>query len=155
MELLEGADVSKRAPMPYVEACRILRDIASGVALLHARRLIHRDLSARNVWLMPDGRLKLIDFGAMATFGKPADVCGTPPFIAPESHDGRDLDQRTDLYALGALGYYLLTGRHAFPARSMAELPARWRERPRPVGKRVAELDRPDLPEIPQALEGL
>jgi tetratricopeptide (TPR) repeat protein len=155
MELLEGTDVSRRAPMPYVEACRILRDVASGVALLHARRLLHRDLSARNVWLMPDGRVKLIDFGAMATFGKPADVSGTPPFIAPEAHDGLALDQRADLYALGALGYYLLTGRHAFPARSLVELPARWRERPKPVSKRVAELDRQDLVEVPPALGGL
>jgi hypothetical protein len=155
MELLEGADISSRAPLPYQEVCRILRDLASAIALLHARCLIHRDLSARNVWLMPDGSVKLIDFGAMAPFGKPANVAGTPPFIAPESLQAMHVDQRTDLYALGALGYYLTTGRHAFPARSIIELPSAWTERPRSVSKRVSELDRPDLPAVPAEFEAL
>jgi serine/threonine-protein kinase len=155
MELLEGADISSRAPLPYQEVCRILRDLASAIALLHARCLIHRDLSARNVWLMPDGSVKLIDFGAMAPFGKPANVAGTPPFIAPESLQAMHVDQRTDLYALGALGYYLTTGRHAFPARTIIELPSAWTERPRSVSKRVTELDRPDLPAVPAEFEAL
>jgi hypothetical protein len=155
MELLDGSDVLPRAPIAWADACRILREVASALTLLHARRLIHRDLSARNVWLAPDGRIKLIDFGTMATFGKPGEIAGTPPFIAPESLHGQDLDQRTDLYSLGALGYFLLTGRHAFPARSLAELESLWRQPPRPVGKRVAELGRDDLPEVPAALESL
>ncbi len=155
MELLDGSDVSKRSPMPWKDVCRILRDLASALALLHARRLIHRDLSARNIWVTPDGRVKLIDFGTMAAFGKAVDVAGTPPFIAPESLRGRELDQRTDLYSLGALAYFLLTGRHAFPARTLAELEALQNERPRPVSKRVAELERTDLPEVPEALEAL
>ena len=155
MELLDGSDVFPRAPMPWAQACRILRDVASALTLLHARRLIHRDLSARNVWLSADGRVKLIDFGTMATFGKPTDIAGTPPFIAPETLRGRDLDQRTDLYSLGALGYFLLTGRQAFHARTLPELEPLWKERPRPVSKRVAELGRPDLPEVPAALDTL
>ncbi|MEY4575585.1 MAG: hypothetical protein RL701_288 [Pseudomonadota bacterium] len=155
MELLAGSDVSKLVPLPYPEVCRILRDVASGVALLHARRLLHRDLSARNVWRMPDGSIKLIDFGTMATFGKPPDIAGTPPFMAPECVHGGPLDQRTDLYALGALGYYLLTGRHAYPARTLAELDKVWREQRRPLAKRVAELSRRDLLPVPPALEAL
>ena len=155
MELLVGSDVAKLAPRPWSDVCRILRDVASGLALLHARRLVHRDVSARNVWLTPDGRTKLIDFGTMATFGKPADVAGTAPFVAPESLHGLDIDQRTDLYALGALGYFLLTGRHAFPARSLADLESVWKERPRPASRRVAELERNDLPEVPAALDEL
>ncbi|MEY4581739.1 MAG: hypothetical protein RL701_6442, partial [Pseudomonadota bacterium] len=155
MELLVGGDIGLRAPLPYGEVCRVLRDVAAALALLHARRLIHRDLSARNVWLMPDGAVKLIDFGAMATFGKPPDVAGTPPFIAPESLHGQHVDQRTDLYALGALGYHLLTGRHAFPARTLIELGPLWAERPRAVSKRAAELDRTDLREVPGELDTL
>lgn len=155
MELLDGSDVFPRAPMPWAEACRVLRDVASALTLLHSRRLIHRDLSARNVWLAVDGRVKLIDFGTMATFGKPSDIAGTPPFIAPETLRGRDLDQRTDLYSIGALGYFLLTGRQAFHARALAELEPLWKERARPASKRVAELQRPDLPEVPEALDAL
>jgi hypothetical protein len=155
MELLNGSDVSQLAPVPWPKACRILRDVASGLTLLHARRLIHRDLSARNVWLAPNEQVKLIDFGTMATFGKPSDIAGTPPFIAPETLHGLDLDQRTDLYSLGALGYFLLTGRHAFRARSLHELESLWRERPRSVAKLVAELARDDLPQVPLALETL
>ena len=155
MELLDGSDVSKLAPMPWADVCRILRDVASGLALLHARRLLHRDVSARNAWRTPQGGTKLIDFGTMATFGTPADVAGTPPFIAPEALRGLDLDQRTDLYSLGALAYFLLTGRHAFPARSLADLESVWTERPRLVSQRVAELEREDLPEVPAALEAL
>lgn len=155
MELLSGADVNDRAPLPYPEVCRMLRDVASGLALLHARRLIHRDLSSRNIWLMPDGNVKLIDFGTLAAFGRSTNLAGTGPFIAPESLHGGDLDQRTDLYALGALCYYLLTGRHAFAARSVAELPLCWQQRPRPASQRVAELERADLPAVPPALDAL
>ncbi|HVW25868.1 MAG TPA: protein kinase [Polyangiaceae bacterium] len=155
MELLDGSDVSKLAPKPWADACRILRDVASGLALLHARRLIHRDLSARNIWLTQQGDVKVIDFGTMASFGKAPDIAGTPPFIAPESLHGGFLDQRADLYSLGALAYFLFTGRQAFPARTLAELPGLWKERPRPVSRRVSELGRQDLPDLPRPLEAL
>lgn len=155
MELLDGSDVSDLAPMSWPEVCRILRDVASALALLHARRLLHRDVSARNVWLTVERQIRLIDFGAMAAFGKAGDVAGTPPFIAPESLHGPDIDQRADLYALGALGYFLLSGRHAYPAQSLAALEAMWRQRPAPISQRVSELERPDLPAVPVALEAL
>jgi hypothetical protein len=155
MDLLAGNDLSDASPMPWVEACRVLRDVASGVAMLHARRLIHRDISARNVWRTPDGEVKLIDFGTMVVFGKAPDVAGTPPFVAPESLQGLPLDQRTDLYSLGALGYFLLTGLHAFPAKRLSVLPAMWKQRPRPASHRVAELKRADLPAVPPALDAL
>lgn len=155
MELLRGSDVSNLAPLPWPEVCRVLRDIASGLALIHARRYVHRDISARNVWQTPDAQLKLIDFGTLAPFGKRSDVAGTPPYIAPEALHGRELDQRTDLYSLGALGYWLLTGLHAFPARSLHVLDQMWQQRPRAPSHRVAELKRKDLPEVPRALDAV
>ncbi len=155
MELLAGSDVSTLAPLPWPRVCAILRDVASGIALLHARKLLHRDLSARNVRVSPDGQVKLIDFGTLASFGRVEDVVGTPPFVAPEALRGLALDQRTDLYALGALAYFLLTGRHAYSARSMAALESAWKEPPKSVQQRVAELARADLPEVPLALEQL
>jgi len=132
MELLEGQDLRRAAPLPYRRVCSILRDVATSLTLLHARRLVHRDLSPNNVRVTPQGHCKLLDFGALTGFGVTSHVVGTPPLIAPEAlHDGV-VDQRTDLYALGALGYFLLTGRHAYPARSLPDLEAHWGRPPAP-----------------------
>jgi hypothetical protein len=117
MQLLEGGDLSQAAPLPWRQVCGYLRQIAALLGMLHARRLLHRDISPRNIWILPDGRLKLIDFGALSAFGAPTDVVGTPALLAPEWLLGRSagvhVDQRADLYGLGALGYWLLTGMHA------------------------------------------
>jgi len=126
MELLEGQDLRSAAPLPSRTACAYLRDVATSLALLHNRHVLHRDLSPANIRVTQDGRCKLLDFGALASFGPSPHVVGTPPFIAPEVLDGAPLDQRTDLYALGALAYWLLTGQHAYPARNLVELPERW-----------------------------
>ena len=96
MELLEGGDLRGRAPMPWREACAALRDAASALQVLHARSLVHRDVSPRNLWRGPDGAVKLIDFGALAHFGEAEQVIGTPPLLPPEAFHGRPLDQRSD-----------------------------------------------------------
>lgn len=132
MELLDGQDLRALAPLPPREACRHLRDIASSLALLHAHRLVHRDVTPSNVRLGRDGRVKLIDFGALATFGPARDIIGTPPGVAPEVLNWMPLDHRADLFALGALFYWTLTGRHAFPARKLEELPEMWERRVAP-----------------------
>ena len=67
------------------DACRYLRDVASSLALLHARRLLHRDVTPRNVRITADGRAKLIDFGALSSFGTSTTVVGTPPCVPPEA----------------------------------------------------------------------
>ena len=124
MELLPGADLRELSPLPYAQACRYLGDVASSLALLHARRLLHRDLNARNVRVSAEGHCKLIDFGALATFGSHREIIGAPPCVAPEALRGMPLDQRSDLYALGTLAYYLLTGRNAFQVRRIEDLEA-------------------------------
>lgn len=147
MELLDGADLDRAGPMPWQEACALLRDLASSLAILHSRGLIHRDISARNVRRTADGRAKLIDFGAMVSSGVANDVVGTPPFMSPEVLQMQALDARADLFSLGALAYHLLTGRHAFPARRTQELRDVWRSRPTPPSRL--------FPEIPAALSTL
>jgi len=137
MELLEGRDLRELSPMPYQQACASLRDVATSLALLHARGLLHRDISARNVWRTRDGRCKVLDFGSLSAFGAQEDIVGTAPFVSPEALDGAKLDQRTDLYALGALAYWLLTGKHAFPANHLHELHPLWLRRPEPPSKFV------------------
>ena len=66
----------------------------------------------------------------MARFGVAGEVVGTPPFIAPEALRNQALDHRADLFSLGALAYWLLTRRHAFPAKRISELSELWRRRP-------------------------
>jgi serine/threonine protein kinase len=155
MELVEGGDLSRAAPMPWREACRNVRDdAASLLGLLHARRLVHRDLTPRNLLRGPSGRLKLIDFGALAAFGPSNEVAGTPPFIPPEALRTRNLDQRSDLFSLGALAYWLVTGTHAFPARTLAELPAQW-ESALALPSELLALRNDGLPAIPPELDTL
>jgi serine/threonine-protein kinase len=140
MELLEGQDMRAAGRLPFRDACLYLRDVATSLALLHARRLIHRDLSPTNVRMTADGHCKLLDFGALAAFGYSRLVVGTPPGIPPEALGTAPLDQRADLYALGALAYWMLTGHHAYPAKEIAELEQMWLASPRAPSETVEEI---------------
>ncbi|HET6336241.1 MAG TPA: AAA family ATPase [Polyangiales bacterium] len=154
MELLDGSDLSALSPMPYQRACRYLRDVATSLGLLHARRLVHRDVSPRNVHVTREGECKLIDFGALIGFGEPSSVIGTPPCIAPEALESGVLDHRADLYALGCLAYFLLTGRHAYPASHIGQLPSYWAQPITPLSEAKPEfaIDGQPLPAIPKEL---
>jgi hypothetical protein len=147
MDLLSGDDLRALAPLPWREACALARDVASALALVHSRRLVHRDVSARNVRRTPDGRAKLFDFGALCPMGVAYAATGTPPFVSPENLAGQPLDARSDLFSLGALMYLLLTGEHAYPATTFAELSATWNERLLAPSAQVTG--------IPRALDGL
>ncbi|HMJ14336.1 MAG TPA: protein kinase [Polyangiaceae bacterium] len=156
MELLDGQDLRRLAPLSYRRACGYLRDVASALALLHARRMLHRDVSARNVIVTGADRGTLIDFGALTSFGTMDVVVGTPPHVPPEAMQHAALDQRSDLFALGALSYWLLTGRHAFPARSIHELPDLWRQSPPPPSRYVGDAQPSQgLDPIPRELDEL
>src|SRR5262249_16391647 len=96
MELLDGEDLDRRGRMPWNEVCSLVCEVASSLAILHARGLLHRDVSARNVRCTAEGRAKLIDFGAMAPMGVAKSIVGTPPFMAPEVLQLQELDARAD-----------------------------------------------------------
>jgi tetratricopeptide (TPR) repeat protein len=147
MELLDGRDLSDLGRLPPVRVCELLRDVASALSFLHARRLIHRDLAPRNVRCTSDGRAKLIDFGVLATTGFAGDIAGTAPFISPENVRGLPIDHRADLFGLGALAYWLLTGFHAYPAREIEQLEELWRTKPRPPSEYT--------PTVPPALDAI
>jgi hypothetical protein len=148
MELLDGGDLRERAPLPWREVCSLLFDVCSSLALLHSRRLLHRDISPRNVRCTQDGRAKLIDFGAMTPMNTGgADVVGTPAFVAPETLYRSALDARTDLFSLGTTLYHALTGRVPYPARTFADAVAAW------SGKVVPPSEW--TPDIPAALDDL
>ncbi|MGD8863278.1 MAG: AAA family ATPase [Myxococcales bacterium] len=157
MELLQGADMRELSPLPWRVVCRHLREVATSLALLHARKLVHRDVTPRNVRMTPDGHCKLIDFGALTDFGDQGSVVGTPPCVPPEAVEGRPIDQRLDIYALGCLGYWMLTGRHAYPATDSRQLRTFWAHPARPPSAVAPERGNHDepLPAIPAELDAL
>lgn len=147
MELLDGGDLTTKAPADWRKACAFARDVCSAMSLLHSRRLVHRDLSPRNVRCTSDGFAKLIDFGAMSPMGPTKELIGTWPCCSPEMVNLLSLDARTDLYALGATLYFVLVGRHAYPARTLTQLLEMWRSGPRFPSRAT--------PSVPEALDAL
>jgi hypothetical protein len=142
MELLEGGDLRGSGRTDVTRACAIVRDIASALAMLHSRRLLHGDLSPRNIRCTTTGEAKLIDFGLLSTMGPAPEIAGTPPYLAPECLLGLPLDQRADLFGLGAVFYHLLSGEHAFGARTLDDRMAQLRSGfvPRSLGSLVPDI---------------
>jgi serine/threonine-protein kinase len=136
MELLEGSDLSavlaERGPLPVVEVAAYLVQACDAIAEAHACGIVHRDLKPSNLFLTRrrDGSplVKLMDFGISKVEGRPdeslttsQDSLGTPHYMSPEQllHT-RDVDARSDVWALGVLAFRLLTGAYAFHGETMA-----------------------------------
>ena len=143
MELLDGSDLREGGQLPWRDATRLLCDVASSLAILHSRKLVHRDVSPRNVRKTSDGRAKLFDFGAMVPMGVPKEVVGTAPCVPPESLQHLAVDGRADLYSLGALGYWMLTGRYPYAARAFEHLPEAWKHQVHAPHELVSEIPEP------------
>ena len=124
MELLRGETLAERLerfPVPSDDARRILREALEAAQAAHAQGVVHRDLKPQNLFLLEDGRVKLLDFGMARAAGSArhtaaSTVLGTPGYLAPEILEGTGGDIRSDLYSLGAVYFELLTGKRAFPA---------------------------------------
>ena len=129
MELVEGeplSDALARGPFPESETRRIGSAIASALGVAHERGIVHRDLKPGNVMLGERGEVKVLDFGIAKRIptGAPAhlttkltvtgDLMGTPAYAAPEQLLSRPVDGRTDLFALGAVLYEMITGARPF-----------------------------------------
>ncbi len=152
MERLDGVDLKEVGLVPPRDACRLLRDVAGALALLHARGFVHRDLAAKNVRRLTNGRAKLMDFGILANVGASAELAGTAAYMAPETMREIPLDGRTDLYSLGVLGYVLLTERLPYPARSFEEIALAWQRAPPPPPSAYAKDIPPALDELVMSL---
>ncbi len=138
MEFLDGVDlqrlVDEHGPMPPARVAHVLAQIAEALAEAHAVGLIHRDIKPANVILCEHARrsdlVKVVDFGLVKELSGPASglsearvVTGTPLYMSPEAITRpSDVDERSDLYALGAVGYFLLTGEPVFDGKTVVEV---------------------------------
>jgi serine/threonine protein kinase/Tol biopolymer transport system component len=135
-ECLEGETLRKRlaaGPLPLDDAVAVAVAIASGLTAAHGRGIVHCDLKPENVFLRSDGGVKILDFG-LAKLQRSDDgdqmrlaamprgvIAGTAGYMAPEQIRGEDADVRSDLFALGAMLYEMLSGRRAFRGASTVE----------------------------------
>jgi hypothetical protein len=150
MELIRGRHlaqlVREQGPMGPEEATVVGISVCQALAAVHAAGLLHRDIKANNVMRESGGRIVLMDFGAgreSGPDGAGADLAGTPVYMAPEVLNGGPASPASDLYSVGVLLFYSVTGDYPVVGESMLELSLAHRR-----GQRRLLADRrPDLPD--------
>ncbi len=123
-----GARVRRNGALKASDAARVLREVAWALAYAHGQRVIHRDVKPENILLEREsGRALVADFGIARGVDAPGfsgehEVVGTPEYMSPEQATGEPADGRSDIYALGVVGYYALSGRLPFTSPTVAGL---------------------------------
>ena len=159
MDLLTGGSLAARLrggkPLALPEALAVLEQVGAGLAAAHAAGVLHRDLKPANVLFAEAGHAVLTDFGLARSadaqsLTQTGEILGTPAYMPPEqaSGDRRALGPASDVYALGALGYALVTGRAPFEGRTLVNVLHQVLEDP-PTPPRTL---RPDLPPAVEAV---
>lgn len=163
MELLDGATLAEvvelDGPLSAARTIHILEQAAGALAEAHGINLIHRDIKPVNIMLVEQGGsadvTKVLDFGLVkelkgigdASLTQIDSVTGTPQYLAPEGvTDPSSVDERSDIYALGAVGYYLLTGHHVFSGATTMEICSHHlHSKPKPPSERTKKTIPADL----------
>lgn len=124
MELVEGLNieqyVKKNGPIPEEKAVELLLKILDALQCVHNAHIVHRDIKPSNIMIRPDGNVCLLDFGVakdMDSNGKQTivgSIIGTSGYMSPEQAEGYSINFRSDIYSLGCVFFYMLTGHHAF-----------------------------------------
>ncbi|QDU07923.1 serine/threonine protein kinase [Gimesia aquarii] len=166
MELLEGIDldelVKQNGALPEHRVIYLLKQIAGSLSEAHALGVVHRDVKPANIFLTHRGGvydfIKLLDFGLVkaidgreqASLTSANSMAGTPMYLSPEGIKNPDkVDARSDLYALGAVAYYLLTGTTVFDGESIIEICMKHTQQaPEPPSKRLGKPVSEDLEQI-------
>lgn len=124
MELVEGLNieqyVTKNGAIPEQEAVELMLKILDALQCVHNAHIVHRDIKPSNIMIRPDGNVCLLDFGVAKDMDNTnsstivGSVIGTNGYMSPEQADGFSINFRSDIYSLGCVFYYMLTGHHAF-----------------------------------------
>ncbi len=140
MELIQGRTLEEVVPtggLPLRQIFEIAVPVADALAAAHGRGITHRDLKPSNIMIGDDGRVKILDFGlAKLVAGESFDesrtitealtadnvVMGTFPYMSPEQVQGKEVDDRSDIFSLGLILYEMASGKRAFSGESSAEL---------------------------------
>ena len=129
-------------PLEVREAARIVCDSAKGLHAAHEAGIVHRDVKPANVLVSKKGEVRITDFGlafdqeSQSLVTMPGTMMGTPHFMSPEQAEGRRADERSDIYSVGVMLYYALTGHRPFIGEShMAVLYKHINEQPTPIRK--------------------
>ena len=139
-----GERVRSRGPLSSREAVRMLREVAWALAYSHAEGVVHRDVKPDNILLdVSSGRALVTDFGIAHVGREPGmtgaeEVLGTAEFMSPEQASGEEVDARSDIYSLGVLGFYALTGRFPFEGSNAMAVLAQHLTKPAPPVASVA-----------------
>jgi len=111
MEVISGQGLDETLPLPSERVRTVLSGLLRALAFIHAQGYVHGDLKPENVRVTTDGVVKIMDFGLMERAGRAGGpIRGTLFYLAPEVARGGQVDQRADLYSLGAVAYHLLAG---------------------------------------------
>ena len=121
------ARVREKGPLGLAEGIDVLVQASRGLAAVHAVGVVHRDVKPSNLMLLPDGTVKVTDFGlskslsgdVMATAGR---IMGTPAYMSPEQVRGKPVDARTDIYLLGLTAHFVFTGKPAWASEAVGEV---------------------------------
>ncbi|HSL20079.1 MAG TPA: protein kinase [Vicinamibacterales bacterium] len=140
MEYVAGQPLSRHVPdggLPLGQFYDLALPLAGAIGAAHSQGITHRDLKPGNILVTEAGSVKVLDFGLAAMFREDGDadtspltrsdsqdggVHGTPPFMSPEQVMGRRVDHRSDLFSLGGILYFMLTGREPFPGDTAGEV---------------------------------
>jgi serine/threonine protein kinase/Tfp pilus assembly protein PilF len=158
MEYISGVTLREKTlsgALPEAEVVSLGKQAAEALEAAHEQGIIHRDLKPGNIMVTPKGLLKVLDFGLAKLFQPSGAIdktltytgtqglTGTLPYMAPEQLDGREVDARTDIYALGAIFHELVTGEKPFPQETPSEIMHaildKQPELPRSLGAQISE----------------
>jgi predicted Ser/Thr protein kinase len=130
MEYLEGAtltEISSEGPLSIKQASEIVAQVLSALSYAHAHDVVHRDIKPDNIFMLPDGRVKVADFGiarisSVSSMTQVGQVIGTPGYMSPEQVKGEQVAPPSDIFSVGVLLYELLTGTPAFGSTSATSI---------------------------------
>ena len=149
MEYIDGETlgeiVKRKALLPVSKRLQWVEDLCSGLAYAHRQGVIHRDIKPANLMVDTEGNLKILDFGLArrdaSKFTQSHVIIGTPNYMSPEQIRGQNIDTRSDIFAVGALLYEVLTYKEAFPGAVHQTMHKILHEEPEPLENYLPDLD--------------